>query len=57
VVVVVLLAVVVGIVLWRISVARKGAANSRSRRRFVAPDDDPEFLRWLDRRTRRRDDE
>lgn len=50
----VLLILVLAVVVWRFSASRK-AAGPQLRPRFVAPDDDPDFLRDLDRRTRRDD--
>jgi hypothetical protein len=41
--------------MWRYTASRK-AAGSQLRPRFVGPDDDPDFLRELSRRTRREDD-
>jgi hypothetical protein len=43
--------------LWRVSAARRTSRDQAVRYRFVAPDDDPDFLRELDLRTRRPDDE
>ena len=51
-VLVLLLAVILGVLVWRYAAGRKAAAP-RLRPRFVGPDDDPEFLRELSRRTRR----
>ena len=51
-----LLTVLLIVLVWRFAAARK-AAGPQPRPRFVAPDDDPEFLRDLDRRTRRDDDQ
>jgi hypothetical protein len=45
------------LVLWRASSARRTPGGQAVRYRFVAPDDDPDFLRELDLRTRRPDDE
>lgn len=50
-----LLTVLLIVLVWRFATARK-AAGPQPRPRFVAPDDDPEFLRDLDRRTRRDDE-
>ncbi len=50
-----LLTVLLIVLVWRFAAARK-AAGPQPRPRFVAPDDDPEFLRELDRRTRRDDE-
>ncbi len=62
-VLVLLVVVLMGVALWR-ATARRGEApvahprrRIRSRARFVPPDDDPEFLRGLDRRARGQDDE
>ena len=54
-VLVLLLAVILGVLVWRYAAGRKAAAP-RLRPRFVGPDDDPEFLRELSRRTRRDED-
>ena len=54
-VVALLILVLVGALLWKLAARRLSDASSGYR--FVAPDDDPDFLRELDRRTRRRDDE
>lgn len=51
-----LLTVVVLVVVWRMTAARK-SSGPQLHPRFVAPDDDPEFLRELDRRSRRDDDQ
>jgi hypothetical protein len=51
-----LVTVLLVVLLWRFAAARK-AAGPQPRPRFVAPDDDPEFLRDLDRRTRRDDEQ
>jgi len=54
-VLVLLLAVILGVLVWRHVAGRKTAAP-QLRPRFVGPDDDPEFLRELSRRTRRDED-
>jgi len=54
-VLVLLLAVILGVFVWRYVAGRKTAAP-QLRPRFVGPDDDPEFLRELSRRTRRDED-
>lgn len=54
-VLVLLLALILGVLVWRYSAARK-AAGPQLRPRFVGPDDDPDFLRELSRRTRRDED-
>ena len=54
-VLVLLLALTLGVLVWRYATARK-AAGPQLRPRFVGPDDDPEFLRELSRRTRRDED-
>lgn len=54
-VLVLLLAVILGVLVWRYAAGRKAAAP-QLRPRFVGPDDDPEFLRELSRRTRRDED-
>lgn len=46
-------AIAVVVLLWRAFVARPASVSPR--RRSVAPDDDPEFLRRLDERKRRPD--
>ncbi len=51
-----LLTVLLIVLVWRFTAARK-AAGPQPRPPFVAPDDDPEFLRDLDRRTRRDDEQ
>jgi hypothetical protein len=51
-----LLTVLLVVLVWRVAAARK-AAGPQPRPRFVAPDDDPEFMRDLDRRTRRDDEQ
>jgi hypothetical protein len=53
-VLVLLLAVILGVLVWRYAAGRKAAPQLRPR--FVGPDDDPEFLRELSRRTRRDED-
>jgi hypothetical protein len=59
----VLLLLILGLTfgIWRVSSAQRtnrGRAGGKAvRYRFVAPDDDPDFLRELDLRTRRPDDE
>jgi hypothetical protein len=54
---VVLILVVLGLIvgLCRLAANRRTAPIPRAR--VLAPDDDPDFLRELDRRTRRRDDD
>jgi hypothetical protein len=61
VLVVALLAGLIYMVLWTVEQRRAGRppqprAGRRSGARPVAPDDDEDFLRWLDRRRRRKDD-
>ena len=51
-----LLTMVIAVLVWRFAAARKTGA-SPLRPRFVGPDDDPDFLRELDRRSRRPDDQ
>jgi hypothetical protein len=51
-----LLTVLLVVVVWRLTSARK-ASGPQARPRFVGPDDDPDFLRDLHRRTRRDDDQ
>ncbi|HET9141010.1 hypothetical protein [Actinophytocola sp.] len=48
-------AIAVLVLLWRAFVARP--ASVAPRRRSVAPDDDPEFLRDLERKRRRPDED
>jgi len=55
VVILVVVLVLATILVWRLTAARRDAAG-RPVPRFVAPDDDPDFLRELDRRTRRDDE-
>lgn len=52
-----LLTVVLLVVMWRLTSAKRTSPRTVSRPRFVAPDDDPDFLRDLDRRTHRDDDQ
>ncbi|MBV9845077.1 MAG: hypothetical protein JOZ47_08410 [Kutzneria sp.] len=47
-------AVTVGVVLWRLLGAGQSQVETPPKR-AVAPDDDPDFLRDLGRRTRRHD--
>jgi hypothetical protein len=54
-VLVLLLALILAVFVWRYAAARK-AAGPQLRPRFVGPDDDPDFLRELSRRTRRDED-
>jgi hypothetical protein len=53
---VLLLSVLLVVVLWRVTAARR-AAGPQARPRFVGPDDDPDFLRDLHRRMRRDDEQ
>ena len=50
-VLVLMLTLVLAVLVWRYAAARK-AAGPQLRPRFVGPDDDPDFLRELSRRTR-----
>ena len=50
-----LLTLVLAVLVWRYAATRK-AAGPQFRPRFVGPDDDPDFLRELSRRTRRDDE-
>jgi hypothetical protein len=50
-VLVLLLALILSVLLWRYAAGRK-TAGPHLRPRFVGPDDDPEFLRELARRNR-----
>lgn len=43
------------VLVWRYAASRK-TAGPHLRPRFVGPDDDPDFLRELSRRTRRDED-
>jgi hypothetical protein len=54
-VLVVLLILILAVFLWRHTANRK-AVGPRLRARAVGPDDDPDFLRELSRRTRGEDD-
>ncbi len=51
-----LLTVLLLVLVWRFTATRK-ASGPQARPRFVAPDDDPDFLRDLDRRTPRDDEQ
>ena len=48
-------ALVVALLLWRSFAGQRVGVPSAPRRAPIAPDDDPDFLRELDRRTRRDD--
>lgn len=50
-----LLTLVLAVLVWRYAAARK-VAGPQLRPRFVGPDDDPDFLRELSRRTRKDDE-
>jgi hypothetical protein len=50
-------AIAVIVLLWRAFVARPASVSPQRRRRSIAPDDDPEFLRRLDERKRRDSDD
>lgn len=50
----VLLTMLLVVLVWRYTTSRR-AAGPQLRARFVGPDDDPDFLRELGRRTRRDD--
>jgi hypothetical protein len=52
-----LLALISIVLVWRTLATRRAARITRPRYRFVAPDDDPDFIRDLHRRTRQADDE
>jgi hypothetical protein len=54
-VLVLLLALILAVLVWRYAAARR-AAGPQLRPRFVGPDDDPDFLRELSRRTQRDED-
>lgn len=51
----VLLTMLLVVLVWRYTATRK-TSGPQFRARFVGPDDDPDFLRELGRRTRREDD-
>jgi hypothetical protein len=51
------LATILLLLVWRTVMLRRATHTARRRYRFVAPDDDPDFLRELHRRTRQVDDE
>jgi hypothetical protein len=51
----VLLIVILAVVVWRHTSSRK-SAGPQLRPRHLGPDDDPDFLRELNRRTGRDDD-
>jgi hypothetical protein len=53
-VLVLILALILAVLIWRYAAQRKAAPALRPR--FVGPDDDPDFLRELGRRTRKDDD-
>lgn len=50
----VLLTLLLAVLVWRYTASRR-TAGPQFRARFVGPDDDPDFLRELGRRTRRDD--
>ncbi|HEY6747690.1 MAG TPA: hypothetical protein VI357_18470 [Mycobacteriales bacterium] len=50
-----LLIVILAVLVWRHTSSRK-SAGPQLRPRHLGPDDDPDFLRELNRRTRRDDD-
>jgi hypothetical protein len=52
-----ILTVVLLVVVWRYTSTKRPSAGPQARPRFVAPDDDPDFLRELDRRSRRDEDQ
>jgi hypothetical protein len=56
-VVLLLLALILLVVVCRTLTSLRATRATRPRYRFVAPDDDPEFIRDLHRRTRKADDE
>jgi hypothetical protein len=49
-----LILLILAVCLWRLAANRHTAPVTT---RFIAPDDDPDFLRELDRRSRRGDDD
>lgn len=51
-----LLTVFLLVLVWRFAVTRR-TSGPQARPRFVGPDDDPDFLRDLHRRTRRDDEQ
>jgi hypothetical protein len=51
-----LLIVILAVLVWRHTSSRK-SSGPHLRPRHVGPDDDPDFLRELNRRTRRDDDQ
>jgi hypothetical protein len=55
-VLVLLLTLILAVFLWRYTANRK-ATGPQPRPRFVGPDDDPEFLRELNWRTRKDEDQ
>lgn len=50
-------AVAVVVALWRLLGPQRATGGQRPHRRVLAPDDDPDFLRELDKRTRPPDDD
>jgi hypothetical protein len=50
-----LVTLLLAVLAWKYAATRK-TAGPQLRARFVGPDDDPDFLRELGRRTRRDDD-
>jgi hypothetical protein len=56
-VVLLLLAAILTVAGWRALATRRATRSARPGYRFVAPDDDPDFIHELWRRTRRADDE
>jgi len=44
------------LLVWRTLTLRRAARPARQRHRLMAPDDDPDFIRELHRRTRQADD-
>ncbi|HEX5495489.1 MAG TPA: hypothetical protein VFX70_13045 [Mycobacteriales bacterium] len=53
----ILAAVAVVVALWRLLGPQRAPGGQRPHRRVLAPDDDPDFLRELDERAQRRDDD
>lgn len=50
-------AVAVVVALWRLLAPQHATGGRRQHQRVLAPDDDPDFLRELGERTRRRDED
>lgn len=50
-------AVAVAMALWKLLGPQRDIRPGRAHRRVLAPDDDPDFLRELDERARRRNED